>query len=486
MIEIGTEKQFFIDDLLFDRSENVQLCMNPPRQDPEPVFTPRHEWEALGLCLYNTVLQDEGRFRLWYGACMALGLPSEGAIRLCYAESDDGLNWECPTIGRIPFRGSTKNNIVAPAEERQSQQGATVYRDDRAPADERYKLWTKFLPTSEQRQDGWHPGLYAMHSPDGIDWRLYPDQPNPKATCDTQNIFFWDDRVDAYVGYTRDGATQALAEAADASPRRYRSVARWTSPDFVNWSEGERVHEADAEDLTIPVPGPRTEGPPVLDYYTNCVTKACGASNVYYMFPAVFYHWSDDGLPATFDIQLLTSRDGIAWRRAGGRRPFLRKGLDGSPSGGMIVANPTLIDVGDETWLYYAGTSRNHAPSEPGAPAPTTGLFRSTIRRDGVMSADAGWRGGEFVTPLLSHAGRSLELNFDGSAGGWLRVELQTADGQIVPGYALQDCDPVCGNDLARTVTWGGSSDIPGDTPVRLRVFMRDLKLYTVRFCPPV
>ena len=199
------------------------------------------------------------------------------------------------------------------------------------------------------------------------------------------------------------------------------------------------------------------------------------------MFPAAFYHWADDGLPATFDVQLLTSRDGIAWRRAGERRPFLRKGLDGSASGGMINANPALIDVGDESWLYYAATSRHHAAA-PAVSPPASGLFRATMRRDGIMSADAGWRGGEFVTPPLQHAGRHLVLNFDGSAGGWLRVELQTGDGQPIPGHTFQDCDPVYGNDLARIVTWAGSPDLPADTPVRLRVFMRDLKLYTFRF----
>ena len=482
MIDIGTEKQFFIDDLLFDSSENVELCMNPPAQHPEPVFTPRHEWEEQGLGLYNTVLRDEGRFRLWYAACMKLGLPSEGAIRLCYAESDDGLNWECPTIGRIPFRGSKDNNIVAPPEERQRQQGAAVYHDDRAPAEERYKFWTKFRPTDDQVEAGWQPGLYAMHSPDGIDWRLYPEQPNPPAKCDTQNVFFWDDRIDAYVGYTRDWASQAAAEAAEAGPTRYRSVARWTSPDFRNWSGGERVFEADEEDLTIPVPGPRTDGSPVIDFYTNCVTRAHGASNVYFMFPAAFYHWGEEKLPATFDVQLLTSRDGITWRRAGGRRPFLRKGLDVTPSGGMIVANPTLIDVGNETWLYYTGTGRRHVSGDPDAPPPSTGLFRATMRRDGIMSADAGWQGGEFTTPPLRHGGRRLKLNFDGSAGGWLQVELQSADGETLPGHARQDCDPVYGNDLARTVTWGGSPGLPANGALRLRVFMRDMKLYTFRY----
>ena len=65
------------------------------------------------------------------------------------------------------------------------------------------------------------------------------------------------------------------------------------------------------------------------------------------MMPAVYYHWRGD-YPATMDVQLLTSRDGISWRRAGERRPFLRRGLDGSATSGWICANPWLIPMGDE------------------------------------------------------------------------------------------------------------------------------------------
>ena len=67
----------------------------------------------------------------------------------------------------VEFRGSRANNIVAPLVEQQSMQGATVLRDERAAAEERYKLWTKFQPTDEERAQGVEPGLWAMHSADG-------------------------------------------------------------------------------------------------------------------------------------------------------------------------------------------------------------------------------------------------------------------------------------------------------------------------------
>ena len=65
----------------------------------------------------------------------------------------ESIGKSCPS-GSSPFRGSIENNIVAPHCEHQSMQGATVYRDERAPADERYKLWSKFRPTDSQIAEG--------------------------------------------------------------------------------------------------------------------------------------------------------------------------------------------------------------------------------------------------------------------------------------------------------------------------------------------
>ena len=64
-----------------------------------------------------------------------------------------------------------------------------------------YKLWSKFRPTDDEIAAGASQGLWAMYSPDGIHWQVYPDQPNPPdVMCDTQNMFFWDDRQERYVG----------------------------------------------------------------------------------------------------------------------------------------------------------------------------------------------------------------------------------------------------------------------------------------------
>lgn len=483
-LEINSHRQLFIDDRLFDYCQGVRLCMNNPVQDAEPVFVPSQPWEKKGMAFYNTVLREGGTFRLWYGAVMKTGLPQEGAIRLCYAESADGLHWERPELGIVPFEGSARNNIVAPLLEQQSQQGATVCRDERAPAAERYKLWTKFRPTDQEMEAGVRPGLYAMFSADGLHWQVYPDQPNPPGqACDTQDVFFWDDRIDRYVGYTRVAATQHVDEAAKAQVGRYRSVGRITSPDFRKWSETQIVLEPDGVDRHIPLPVKRENPSPVLDFYTNCAMKYPWAQDVYLMFPSVFYHWEEqDGLPATMDVQLLTSRDGVAWNRMGERRPFLRRGRDGTAADGMLFANPWLTPVGEELWLFYTGIGRLHLP--PAQESWPSGLYRARIRRDGFVSADAGYRGGEFVTPPLVFAGQSMEVNCDGSAGGWLKIAILEPNGREIPGFGLEEAETITGNRLRKRVRWRSKEPLAAlaGRPVRLRIVMRDMKLYAFQF----
>ena len=482
VLKVGSCKQLFIDQRFFDRASGIHLRMNAPSQPPEPVMRSDRPWEKQGIGGYNTVIREgEHRFRLWYGAQMKSGLPQEGAVRLCYAESEDGITWHKPELGLVPFQGSTANNIVAPLDERQSMQGATVYIDERASDGARYRLWSKYQPRDDEIEAGVRPGLWAMHSPDGLHWTYDEGQPNPPdQMCDTQNVFFWDDRIARYVGYTRVHETQRRDEAAEMEfGKRYRSVGRITSPDFRTWSQPTLiVLEGDTLDLSASLP-PDSVDRPQIDFYTNAVYKHPEADDAYFMMPAAYYHWESDDFPATMDVQLLTSRDGMIWNRMGDREPFIRRGLDGSPSGGMVMANVWPVFTETETWIYYSGRGHKHNVSE--RDGSNTGLFRAVLRRDGFVSADAGLSGGEFVTPPLEFDGTDLELNVDCGAGGWLLVELQDAEGCAIEGYTLKTCETVTANAITTRVSWK-SDRITTGGPVRLRVVMRSAKLYSFRF----
>ena len=97
MLDIGDRKQLFIDERFFAEREGIVLQMGTPVQHLEPVLRPDRAWEEWGIGAYNTVWREaDGPWRMWYDATMKTGLPMEGARRLGYAESADGLHWESP------------------------------------------------------------------------------------------------------------------------------------------------------------------------------------------------------------------------------------------------------------------------------------------------------------------------------------------------------------------------------------------------------
>ena len=479
-IEVGSHKQLFFDERFFGSRRGIALSVNRPYQDPDPVLVGDRPWESGGIGAYNTVMLEDGVFRLWYDALVQPDDPGRFNRQLCYAESTDGVRWEKPDLGLLRFGDSKHNNIVSPPSGVQSQQGATVFRDDHAPKSERYKAWTKLNPPARQSKRARPGGLRALVSPDGFRWKFleegYPL--GNGSAADSQNIPFWDDELGHYVAYVR---MKNFPRGRD----RTCWVGRMTSGDFRNWSQARSVFAADKRDEAMPLPSGMTARQPVMDLYTPGGMKYPGAPSSYILLPTPYHHWDSERFPSTIDVALLTSRDGINWYRPEPREPYLGLGLDGSPSAGMIFANPWPIIAGDEVWIYYAGTARFHRES---ASAPAgTGLFRARLRLDGFLSADAPDTGGSFTTPDLTFEGRQLELNVDTGGGGWVEVEIQNSKGRALPGLSRRDCDVVRCNSTRQVVTWKGNPDCSAGEfkSVRLRFTMRSTKLYAFQFRSP-
>jgi hypothetical protein len=488
-IAVNSEKQLFIDEKFIAESSGVTLTMNPPQQMSEPMLVVDRPWEGF-IGAYNTVLKEDGRFRLWYDVILPEG-SSEIFRGIAYAESDDGIHWTKLNQNLIEFQGSKENNLVAPRlpdAPRGEMEGATVFIDTNpaCPPEERYKLWTKMqrIPP-EDIQLGKTGGLVAMYSEDGIYWQVY-DKRVDTAHCDTQNVPFWDDRLQKYVGYVRS--------RTETEGYQGRSVGRVESDDFQDWSETEIVFQASPEDFRAPVPpGCRDRIGSYVDVYTNGCMKYPFAQDAYLMMPSFLYHWDCKDIPNerqinfpdTCDVRLLTSRDGINWCYAGGRKPFLRLGAWGSLSSRMIYAAPGVVRVGDDLWHYYKGSNFDHSSQpDPKATAKGSGLFRAVSRLDGFISADTPYEGGALTTPPLIFKGDQLTLNLDTSAGGILRAEIQSANGKPIEGYTLTDSDDHNGNSVSIPVRFQGKSDVSGlaGVPIRLHLQMYDCKLYAFQF----
>lgn len=115
---------------------------------------------------------------------------------------------------------------------------------------------------------------------------------------------------------------------------------------------------------------------------------------------------------------------------------------------------------------------------------PTSHLHRYSMRLDGFASAKATYAGGELVTKPVTFTGNELTINFGTSAAGSIRLEIQDAAGNPLPGFSLAEATEQIGNEIARTVTWkqGGNVSSLAGKAVRLRFVIKDADLYSFKF----
>ena len=178
---------------------------------------------------------------------------------------------------------------------------------------------------------------------------------------------------------------------------------------------------------------------------------------------------------ASSDAVLMTSRGGNRYDRTF-MEAFIRPGFtpqdwiarDNTPALGVVPGNEREMFI--YRMSHYA--------------QPTAHVIRYSLRLDGFISVHAPYKGGELITKSLIFKGNELEINFATSAAGGIRVEIQNANGEAIPGFSLNDCPEFIGDEIDHIVQWKNGSDISqlAGKPIRLRFVMKDADLYAIQF----
>jgi hypothetical protein len=143
-----------------------------------------------------------------------------------------------------------------------------------------------------------------------------------------------------------------------------------------------------------------------------------------------------------------------------------------------------------KTYFKELEATRNTGVSDAVFMSSRDGIHWNRFEEDGFVSASASCPGGELITKPLVFKGGSLVLNYSTSAYGSIRIEIQDANGQPLPGFYLEDSPVIFGDKIAQTVVWGrsgeGSDPHPlarlVGKPIRLRFVMRDADVYSIQF----
>jgi len=413
---------------------------------------------------WGRVIFEEGKYRSWYleinghfklGTGSAAHAEPPRSVCICRIESEDGLQWSEPQKCEIEVPGQ------------RSFDGLTFFVDPVADEEERYKfvycaqadeelvadLMAEYLQRQPRHRDwrvagGRLKAIFAASSPDGLRWRPYR-RPLMMHMSDTDTTVLWDESIERYVMYTR------------MMRQGRRWIGRAEAEDFMHWGPVE------------PIIWPRLDDPPDYDFYLNAFTRYPTAPQYRLMFPMVYHRFTERS-----EVRLYSSEDGIAWHEVPGG-PVLEPGKPGEWDGEFIHGGKDLVPFGEgRIAIPYGGTNYPHKYPRWPAVWDAWSLGWAWWPQDRLCAVVAD-RVGEFCTMPVVPAGGRLQLNFVAPRGGEIRVGL---DG--IEGRGVDDCDPMHGDCMAHTVTWGGEQEmrVPPGRPITLRFRLRCAKLFSVSF----
>ena len=500
VINVRDQKQLFLDDrFLVESSHGIRRVLNQPIKDERnPILVPERPWEHGGIT-GGTILHQGGLFRMWYRPHYGQHeVPGNGQIlRTAYATSKDGITWERPLVGLIEYQGSKKNNLVLG--NKAAGYGIHSSRVVHTPWDrdpqQQYKMLLTFVRHKPPR---W--GFGTAFSPDGIRWTAHPEpvKVDYHKHYGSFNTVFFDTLSERYVAYYQRRPQQKFPQPFSPSQKRY--MGRMESKDFVNWTDPNYLAH-----------GPDQTDPVGMDLFEPSPFQYSEASYVYLNAAA----WYDEFTDQTW-VRLGSSRDNLIWQWVGERRPFIPNGHQGTWDSMMIhpIFVPPVI-YQDEVYFYYTAKTTKERPyrgigkndgalAKAGHPGGyedfclfSVGLAK--LRLDGFVSLVAGVGTGSFTTRPIQFSGSKLELNVNAATtigatrepteitpdlDYGVRVEILDERGRVIPGFALEDCDPIREDNVRYPVTWKGSSDVGqlADKPIKLRFYLRFAKVYAFQF----
>jgi len=450
----GARRELFVDRFLIESLDGARLRLH----EPIPAETvlrggPEHPWEGAGSTAV-AVWKDGDRFRMHY-RCIATKDFQAGKFQpeWAIAESRDGIHWTRPLRDARALAFGRLSNLVADDQGRPLPSMTSIALNARpgAPADQRYIGLNILRP----RGDMAYSTATLYTSPDGFRWTRFREEPVYETDLynafDSQPMIFWSEAEGQYVMLHRY-LIQGEQAGADSLPGM-RSVARTTSPDLMTWSEPVKMSYDELGRLD-----------PYVNFYTNGTQPCPGAPHLYVALYArlmpgrkVITESQALGLDLPtwnqfrYDVEcsdsaLMTARvEEPTLYRQTFKETFIRPGF--GPQHWTSRSNFALagvLETGPAEWSVYV--NRGYLQTD-------WRVQRLTIRRDGFASVRAPWAGGEMITRPLVFEGSFLTVNHANGAPGEIRVELQDEDGAPIPGFELNACDPIYGDNVERGVT---------------------------------
>ncbi len=264
-----------------------RVLQRPRKHSDNPLFVADRPWENGNMQLYGSVLRaPDARFQMGYSV-----IHEPWAMRLAYAESDDGVEWRRPQLRLYEWDGGPTNIVFT-----DNPHGPAVIHDPQDPREDwRYKMVAGASPENVLGC------IRGHHSADGMHWE--PVKPGPMiATPPDCPMGFFRAADGRYVVHHRN---QGYG----------RRVFRSESWDLVHFDEPRMILE----------PGP---GDPAQFQIYGMGATIYGS---YEIGPMWAYHTGEEDLNGSHmhgyqEGELTYARAGHAWHRAERGEAFIPHG----------------------------------------------------------------------------------------------------------------------------------------------------------------
>ena len=465
-LTIGSTPQLLADGhMVEDRWKLTRRVGTVVKHPRNPVLAADQPWEGNSIG-HPCVLYDEqaDKYRMWYICWDRRNFfTHEGpGYFVAYAESEDGVNWVKPRLPEFPFGGHAATNIVFRGRNDAWGQITQVFlHPDASDPEKRFGMVYTGIPD-----------VNLAWSADGVHWKAEPGPMYPIRTDGTNQVL-WVPEEKKWFLYMRPRIMHACGSRA--LPEGFRHVQRRyglaVSEDLRNWTEVRTVLYGDEHE------GPDIDGFRVIRRHG--------------LFVALYtVMHMEDGKGET-QTYLATSRDGFHWEKTWDRQPLIDNGPAGAfDHGSVAVGGCPPIEHGDDLWFYYTGAP---VGQDGGDGDPAVGLCR--LRKDRFVGHEAGTETGYLLTRQFVLEGNRLTINCDAVAPPYrneltgIRVAVVQAPDLSkplpqnetgVPGFTLEDCDPILTDNTEHVVTWKGNPDLGPlkGKPVYLRFQMQHAVLY--------
>jgi len=518
---INDVPQYFFDNGVIEQVQDLTKTIHSPKKQPGPIIKKDRPWERIPYLTVNgwSILHDSvsGEFKCWYDD---FPVDTQEVVRqktlycvsswTCYARSADGLNWEKPELDYSEVDGRKTNIVIGGKPLFHKLDSTTVFEDflDTDPKRRFKMLLTRYVyakdRTSKELADTLNlkPGFEAssdeirieMHcSGDGIHWTPAKELPrygqHGNGLGDTYTFF-----IDGDTGIYRFLTRAAGMSSVHYDPRRPRTNSFFppTFPHDAARMNKRRVFQSESKDLihwSLPkcVLTPDAQEDNIDDSYYGMVQFKMG--EIYVGMLNVLHEVSN-----TIDVRLVYSRDGWEWHYLNQRQPWLTTNADSWDKYMVNVSNPP-IPVGNEFFVFYGGASNHHdwwitglyenlpVPEAHDIDKVRYGIGLAKMRLDGFVSMDAHkMREGIMITRALMTDKKKLEINAVCGEKGYLAVEVTDADENVIEGFSRKDCDTFTGDNVKAVISWKGKTEIPHSNCLRLRFFMKNASLYSLKF----